>query len=115
MDCIFCKIANKILPAKIIYEDELVMVFDDIHPKAPIHKLIIPKKHIATLNDVNSDDEHLLNHMLMTAKKIAKDLGVDQSGYRVVINCNADGGQIIYHLHLHLMGGKLNERYKNNM
>lgn len=115
MDCIFCKIVNKTLPAKIIYEDELVIAFDDIHPKAPIHKLIVPRQHIATLNDVTEEHQNLLDHMLMVAKKLAKDLNIDQSGYRVVINCNADGGQIVYHLHLHLMGGKLSERYKQNM
>jgi len=81
-------------------------VFDDIYPKAPIHKLILPRKHIATLNDLTKEDAGLIDHMVFTAKKIACDLNVANPGYRVLINCNADGGQVVYHLHLHLLGGK---------
>jgi len=107
MDCIFCKIVQGILPAKIIYQDNSVVVFDDILPKAPQHKLIVPRKHISTLNDIVCDDQELISHMLFKAKDLAKDLGIAKSGYRIVFNCNSDGGQVVYHLHLHLMGGKL--------
>lgn len=106
MDCIFCKIINKEIPAKIIYEDEQVIAFDDISPKAPIHKLIIPRKHIATLNDVSQDDSKLVGHMMYTAQKIAKDLGIAEDGYRVIMNCNHGGGQLVFHIHLHLLGGR---------
>lgn len=105
MDCIFCKILDGELPAKIIYSDDLVIAFDDIYPKAPQHKLIIPRKHINTLNDVAPEDYPLLSHMLVVAKQLASDLGIAESGYRVMFNCNRDGGQEVYHLHLHLIGG----------
>lgn len=107
MDCIFCKIVNGQIPANIIYQDDSLIVFDDIHPKAPHHKLIIPRKHIATLNDLTMEDKDLVSHMVFTAKLIATQLGIAESGYRTVINCNADGGQEVYHLHMHLLGGKL--------
>ncbi len=105
-DCIFCKIASGILPASIIYQDEKIIAFDDIYPKAPTHKLIIPRKHIATLNDLSAEDKGLIDEMTAVAQKLAVDLKIDQSGYRVLINCNPDGGQVVYHLHLHLLGGK---------
>jgi histidine triad (HIT) family protein len=107
MDCIFCKIANGILPAKIIYQDEEIIAFDDIYPKAPQHKLIIPRRHIATLNDLMPEDQNLTYNMIFIAKKLAIDLAIDQSGYRLIFNCNKDGGQIVYHLHLHLLGGQI--------
>jgi histidine triad (HIT) family protein len=106
MDCIFCKIANGEIPAKIIYEDDLVLAFDDAHPKAPHHKLIIPRKHFATLNDLSKQDANLAGHLLLTAQQIATDLGIAESGYRIVINCNKGGGQEVFHLHLHLFGGR---------
>lgn len=106
MDCLFCKIAQKELPAKIIYEDDLVMAFDDIHPKATYHKLIIPRQHIETLNDVTKNDINLVGHMLYTAQVIAKQLNIAEDGYRVVMNVNKGGGQIIFHVHLHVLGGK---------
>lgn len=105
MDCIFCKIVNGTLPANIICQDKEIIVFDDINPKAPQHKLIIPRKHIATLNDLLPEDEHLASKMIVIAKQLAKELKIDQSGYRLLFNCNKDGGQIVYHLHLHLLGG----------
>lgn len=105
-DCIFCKIANGALPANIIYQDEKIIAFDDIYPKAPQHKLIIPRKHIATLNDLTPNDKGLIEDMIAVSQKLAVDLNIDQNGYRVLINCNRDGGQVVYHLHLHLMGGK---------
>lgn len=106
MDCIFCKIINKKLDANFRYEDDELIAFDDINPKTPIHILIIPKKHIATLNDVGDENILLTGKMLQAAKKIASDLGIAEPGYRVVINCNQEGGQEVYHIHLHLLGGK---------
>lgn len=105
-DCIFCKIAKKEAPAKIIYEDDEIVAFDDLHPKAPHHKLIIPRKHIATLNDVDEKDSNLMGHMLLVAKKLAKQLGIDEEGYRVLMNVNRGGGQLVFHIHLHLIGGR---------
>jgi len=106
MDCLFCKIANKELDTHIIYEDDLVVAFDDIDPKAPHHKLIIPRQHISTLNDTTSDDRLLLGHMMTVAQNIASDLGVQDEGYRVLMNCNSQGGQAVFHIHLHLLAGR---------
>lgn len=103
-DCLFCKIINKKIPADIIYEDNKVLVFNDIDKKAPEHFLVIPKKHVATLNDI--DDANLLGYMQLTAIKIAKDLGLAADGYRLVMNCNADAGQSVFHIHLHCLGGR---------
>lgn len=105
-DCIFCKIITGETPANIIYQDDQVIAFDDLYPKAPIHKLIIPRKHIATLNDLTEKDEKLVGHMVYVAKQLAKELKIDKKGYRTLINCNADAGQIIFHIHLHLLGGR---------
>ncbi len=107
MDCLFCKISRKEIPAKIIYEDEEVVVFDDIAPRAPTHKLIIPRRHIATLNDLNKADAQLAGKLLLTAQKIAKSCGHAEEGYRVVMNCNQGAGQTVFHIHLHLLGGRL--------
>jgi histidine triad (HIT) family protein len=104
MDCIFCKIAAGEIPANITYEDDLVIAFDDANPSAPLHKLIIPKAHIATLNDMN--DPALMGHIMLTAKQIAKEINIADDGYRTIINCNAGGGQMIYHIHCHLLGGR---------
>jgi histidine triad (HIT) family protein len=106
MECIFCKIVSGIIPATILYQDKLVIVFDDLYPQAPIHKLIIPRIHITTLNDINSKDEGLVGHMFYVAKQLAVELGIAEDGYRTLINCNVYGGQTILHLHLHLMGGR---------
>lgn len=106
MDCLFCKIINKDIPAQVIYEDDQIIAFNDINPQAPLHFLVIPKKHISTLNDIKEDDRELLGHMVMTAGKIAKDQGIAQDGYRTVFNCNNHGGQTVYHIHLHVLGGK---------
>lgn len=105
MTCVFCEIAAGTLAAKICYEDREIIAFDDIHPRAPHHKIIIPRKHIATFNDLQDADQKLLTNLLYTAKKIAKELHINDSGYRLLFNCNKDGGQEIYHLHLHLLGG----------
>ncbi|WP_299180598.1 histidine triad nucleotide-binding protein [uncultured Neptuniibacter sp.] len=106
MDCLFCKIVNNEIPAEIIYEDDQVIAFNDINPQAPTHALIIPRKHIATLNDIADEDASLVGHMVQVAGKIAKQLGFDSTGYRTVFNCNEHGGQTVYHIHLHLLGGK---------
>ena len=106
MDCIFCKIIQKKLPATIIYYDDKVVAFDDLYPKAPQHKIIIPKKHIATINDLKEEDKDLVGHMVYVAKQLAAEIGIAESGYRILMNCNADGGQAVYHIHLHLLGGR---------
>lgn len=106
MDCIFCKIVNGEIPAKLAYEDEQIIAFDDIDPKAPQHKLIVPREHINTINDLKAEHQALVGHMILSAQKIAKSIGVAEPGYRLVLNCNADGGQAVYHIHLHLLGGR---------
>ncbi|MCP3680973.1 MAG: histidine triad nucleotide-binding protein [Gammaproteobacteria bacterium] len=105
-NCLFCKIIDQTIPATIIYEDEQLLAFDDINPQAPIHKLIIPKKHIASLNELTSQDIELMGKLLQTAKHLATELGIADSGYRSVINCQAGAGQEVYHIHLHLLGGR---------
>lgn len=107
MDCIFCSIAAGKIPATIIYQDELVVAFNDLSPQAPHHKLIIPRKHIATLNDLTPDDTTITGHLLQTAAKLAKELNIAEDGYRVVMNCNQDGGQTVFHIHMHLLGGRV--------
>ncbi len=104
--CIFCKIVKGEIPARIVYEDDLVMAFHDINPQAPIHILIIPKEHIPTVNELEENHKELIGHIFLVAKKIAKDLEVAESGYRILVNCNRDGGQEIYHLHYHFFAGK---------
>lgn len=106
MSTIFKKIIDKEIPADIVYEDDLVLAFKDIAPQAPTHILIIPKKEIATVNDVSPDDEQRLGRLLLVASKIAKEQGIDESGYRLIINVNEDGGQEVFHLHMHLLGGR---------
>lgn len=106
MDCIFCKIVERAIPATVVYEDNEIMAFDDLHPKAPQHKLIIPKKHIATLDDLVPEDTTLFGKMALVAQKLAREYHINQTGYRIIVNCNRDGGQVIYHIHLHLLGGK---------
>lgn len=106
MDCLFCKIVAKEIPATICHEDDHVIAFDDINPRAPHHVLIIPRKHIATLNDLTEDDTLLVGHITQTAKQLAKARGINESGYRLAWNCNADAGQEVFHIHLHLLGGR---------
>jgi len=105
-NCLFCRIAKKELPSKMAYEDDRVVAFHDISPQAPVHVLICPRKHIPTLNDVAAEDAALLAHMFETARKIAEQLGVATQGYRTVFNVNADAGQTVFHLHLHVIGGR---------
>jgi histidine triad (HIT) family protein len=106
MSTIFDKIISREIAADIVYEDELILAFKDIAPKAPVHYLIIPKQPIATLNDTNPEHQALLGHMMLTAAQLAKEAGVAKGGYRVQMNCNGDGGQVVYHIHLHMMGGR---------
>ncbi len=106
MTCLFCNIANGEIEAKLISQDNEIAAFYDIKPQAPVHILIIPKKHIATINDIKEEDEKLLGRMILLAKKIAADHGLSEDGYRLVFNVNAGGGQVIYHIHLHLLGGR---------
>ena len=107
MDCLFCKIAGGEIPSKFIYEDESVVAFRDINPQAPQHILIVPRKHIESINDFQADDKDLAAHILVdVVPKLAKDLKIDEGGYRVVINTGDDGGQTVHHLHVHLLGGR---------
>ena len=106
MDCLFCKIAAKEIESDIVYEDEKVVAFNDINPQAPYHILIVPKQHIATLNDLTDEDNILVGYIVNTAKKLAEKLKIDESGYRVVFNCNRGAGQAVFHIHLHLLGGR---------
>jgi histidine triad (HIT) family protein len=106
MDCLFCKIIKGEIPAKLIYQDERVVAFDDINPQAEHHKIIIPRKHIPTLNDLHEEDSALTGHMMLTAAKLAKELGIADDGFRVVTNCNANAGQTVFHIHFHLLGGR---------
>lgn len=107
MDCIFCKIANGEIPAKFVYEDDQAVAFADISPAAPIHILIIPRKHIASLLDVTADDAALLAHiMTKVIPAVAKEQGAEEKGFRIVANTKEDGGQTVNHLHFHLLGGR---------
>lgn len=106
MDCLFCKIAAGEIPAKIVYKDDLVVVFEDINPQAPKHTLIIPRKHIATLNDLHKDDTKLIGYMVQTAADLAKQFGIADEGYRLVFNCNPGAGQSVFHIHIHMLGGR---------
>lgn len=106
MTCLFCDIANKKTPADILYENKEYLAFSDINPQAPTHLLIIPKKHIATINDADSNDEQLLGGLILTAKTIAHSKGLSEEGYRLVFNVNHLGGQTVYHIHLHLLAGR---------
>ncbi len=103
---IFSEIVSGKVPADIVYQDGRVTGFRDINPVAPVHILIVPNREIATVNDLVEEDESLAGHMLLVAKRLAEEEGIAESGYRLLINCNRDGGQEVYHLHLHLMGGR---------
>ncbi len=105
-ECIFCKIISKEIPADIVFEDEHCLAFKDIHPTAPVHALIIPKHHIPTLNDLTSLDVNIIGHIVNTAITLSKKLGIAEDGYRLVANCNKDAGQVVYHVHFHLLGGR---------
>ena len=106
MTCLFCKIVQGEIPATVVFEDNDIMAFRDINPKAPTHLLIIPKRHIATINDTNDEDGQLLGNMVLRAKKLAQTEKLSEIGYRLVFNINSGGGQEVYHIHLHLLGGR---------
>ena len=106
MSSLFTKIINREIPADIVYEDEEIIAFNDINPQAPVHVLIVPKKEIATLNDLELGDQEIIGKMFLTAKKLAVKLNIDKAGYRTVFNCNEHGGQTVFHIHLHLLGGR---------
>jgi histidine triad (HIT) family protein len=106
MSCLFCKIVAGEIPAKRVHEDDELVAFEDIKPEAPVHVLIIPKRHISTLNDVQASDDQLVGSMMRRAALIAAERGINDSGYRTVMNCNSQAGQTVFHIHLHLLGGR---------
>ena len=105
-NCIFCKIINGQAPATILYKDEEITAFQDIHPVSPTHILIVPNKHIASVNEVRPEDEPVMGRLFSIARELAKKEGIDENGYRLIVNTGAHGGQVVYHLHMHLMGGQ---------
>lgn len=105
-NCLFCKIVSGKIPSAIVYEDEDILCFNDINPTAPVHILIIPKKHLAGINDITQDDASLIGRMFAVIKTLAAQYGVSDSGYRVITNCGPDSGQEVAHLHFHLIGGR---------
>lgn len=105
-DCIFCKIAAKEIPVNALYEDEQIIAFPDINPAAPVHILVIPKKHIANLLELTAEDSELLRHLMEAVPKIATDAGLEEDGFRMVINTKDNGGQTVHHLHVHILGGR---------
>jgi histidine triad (HIT) family protein len=105
-DCIFCKIVEGEIPCNKVYEDDQVLAFDDIAPMAPVHVIIIPKKHIATLMDIDPKNMDVTGDLMSVAQKVARIKNISERGFRTVINCNAEGGQVVFHLHMHLLGGR---------
>ena len=105
-ECLFCKMIAGDIPADVVYQDDDVLAFRDINPQAPVHVLIIPKRHISTLNDLASEDAALIGKLSLAAAKIAAQEGIAESGYRTLINTNREGGQVVFHIHMHLMGGR---------
>ena len=105
-DCLFCRIVRKEIPASVIYEDDDVLVFNDINPQAPLHALVVPKRHVATLNDLSSGDDALVGQMVRRAAAIAREKGYADRGFRTVFNTNAEAGQTVFHIHLHLLAGR---------
>src|SRR5438067_13009081 len=105
-DCLFCKIITREMPASIVYEDERVLAFNDINPQAPVHVLVIPKQHIASLGDLAADNDQIVGEVVRRAAAIALDRGIAAGGYRTVFNTNRDAGQTVFHIHLHLLGGR---------
>ncbi len=105
-DCLFCKIVERAIPSDIVYEDDTLLAFNDISPQAPTHVLIIPKTHIATLNDLTDSEAELVGKMALCAQRLASERGIDEGGYRLILNCNSQGGQTVFHVHLHMLGGR---------
>ncbi len=106
MPTIFSKIIAREIPSEIVYQDDRVTAFKDINPLAPVHILIVPNKEIPTVDDVTPEDEGVLGHLFIVARQVARDLGISESGYRLIVNCKSDGGQEVFHLHMHLLGGR---------
>jgi histidine triad (HIT) family protein len=105
-DCIFCKLVSREIQPDVVLETDDILAFRDMEPQAPTHVLVIPKRHISTLNDLEPDDAELIGKLYLVAKQVAEDEGLAESGYRTVMNCNRDGGQTVFHIHLHLLGGR---------
>lgn len=105
-ECIFCKIARKEVPSKIVFEDADILAFEDLRPQAPVHMMVIPKAHIEKVSDIKEENMRLIGSLVLAAGNIARQKGIEESGYRLVINCNRDAGQEVFHLHLHLLGGR---------
>lgn len=106
IDCLFCKIRDGLIPAKLIHQDDVCLGFEDIRPQAPTHVLLIPRRHIATINDITLEDRETVGHLYVAAAKVARDRGHSENGYRVVMNCNRDAGQTVFHIHAHLLAGR---------
>jgi histidine triad (HIT) family protein len=106
MTCFFCRIVAGEMPAKLVHEDDMLVAFHDINPQAPVHVLVVPRRHIATLNELSADDDVLVGAMLRRAAVIARDMDIAARGYRTVFNCNREAGQTVFHLHLHVLGGR---------
>ena len=106
MSCLFCRILSGEIPGKVLYQDDRLVVLQDINPQAPLHALVIPRRHVATLNDLSPEDDGLIGEMLRRAAIVAREHGVADSGYRAVFNCNREAGQTVFHIHLHVLGGR---------
>ena len=105
-DCLFCKIARKEIPAKLLFEDEDVVAFEDINPQAPVHVLVVPRRHIPTLNDLTPEDDAIVGKLARVSARLAAERGVAEAGWRSVVNVNREGGQLVFHVHMHCMGGR---------
>lgn len=105
-DCLFCKIVEKTIPSKLVHEDDRAVAFEDINPQAPTHVLVVPRRHVASVSELAAPDAGLLGHLMLTAAAVAKQKGIAESGYRVVVNTGRNGGQTVFHLHLHVLGGR---------
>lgn len=105
-NCLFCRIINKDIPGRVVYEDDILLAFEDIRPQAPVHILLIPKVHFASLAEAGEDQQAILGRLLLRAKALAEEKGVDRTGYRIVLNTGPDSGQEVFHIHFHLLGGR---------
>ena len=106
LDCLFCGIVERRVPAELVYQDDLVVAFRDINPQAPTHLLVVPRRHISSLNDLTGEDDEIVGQMVRRGAALAKVAGLEDRGYRTVFNCNADAGQTVFHIHLHVLGGR---------
>ncbi|MDF2676754.1 MAG: histidine triad protein [Bacillota bacterium] len=106
MSCIFCKISNKEIPSEPVFENDNIIAINDLNPQAPVHILVMPKKHISSMNDINAENSHIISEIFESIKLIAEKVGIKESGYRVLCNCGEDGCQSVLHLHFHILGGK---------